>query len=102
MLRRGEVDLALTFTYVGDEVAADPTLLTRAIGRDPLALVRAGGPSDASAADDPEAGSGAVAGAESGGEGPPRRPGPARWKGLPRRPVPRRPGPSGGGPGVAA
>ncbi|OIH96268.1 LysR family transcriptional regulator [Curtobacterium sp. MCBA15_001] len=44
MLRRGEVDVALTFTYVGDEVVADPTLLTRAIGRDPLALVRPGGP----------------------------------------------------------
>ncbi|MGU3409177.1 LysR family transcriptional regulator [Microbacterium sp. M1A1_1b] len=52
MLRRGEVDVALTFTYVGDEVVVDPTLLTRAIGRDPLALVRSGGsaPSDAGAA----------------------------------------------------
>jgi DNA-binding transcriptional LysR family regulator len=41
MLRRGEADVALTFTYVGDEVGAvpDPGLLTRSIGRDPLALV---------------------------------------------------------------
>ncbi|WP_267424639.1 MULTISPECIES: LysR family transcriptional regulator [unclassified Curtobacterium] len=41
MLRRGEADVALTFTYVGDEVGAvpDPGLLTRTIGRDPLALV---------------------------------------------------------------
>ncbi|TCK62935.1 LysR substrate-binding domain-containing protein [Curtobacterium sp. PhB136] len=41
LLRRGEVDVALTFTYVGDEVAAvpDPALVTRALGRDPLALV---------------------------------------------------------------
>jgi DNA-binding transcriptional LysR family regulator len=41
MLRRGETDVALTFTYVGDEVGAvpDPGLLTRSIGRDPLALV---------------------------------------------------------------
>lgn len=41
MLRRGEADVALTFTYVGDEVGAvpDPGLVTQAIGRDPLALV---------------------------------------------------------------
>ena len=41
LLRSGEVDVALTFTYVGDEVGAvpDPGLVTRALGRDPLALV---------------------------------------------------------------
>ncbi|PZE79436.1 LysR family transcriptional regulator [Curtobacterium sp. MCBD17_032] len=41
LVRGGEVDVALTFTYVGDEVGAvpDPGLVTRAIGRDPLALV---------------------------------------------------------------
>lgn len=41
LLRGGEIDVALTFTYVGDEVGAvpDPGLLTRALGRDPLALV---------------------------------------------------------------
>ena len=41
LLRAGEVDVALTFTYVGDEVGAvpDPGLVTRALGRDPLALV---------------------------------------------------------------
>ncbi|TCL85118.1 molybdate transport repressor ModE-like protein [Curtobacterium sp. PhB142] len=41
LLRSGEVDVALTFTYVGDEVgsAPDPGLVTRALGRDPLALV---------------------------------------------------------------
>ncbi|WIE62938.1 LysR family transcriptional regulator [Curtobacterium sp. MCLR17_032] len=41
LLRGGEVDVALTFTYVGDEVGAvpDPGLVTRALGRDPLALV---------------------------------------------------------------
>ncbi|WP_144759290.1 LysR family transcriptional regulator [Curtobacterium sp. 9128] len=43
LVRRGEVDVALTFTYVGDEVVADPALVTRALGRDPLALVRPGG-----------------------------------------------------------
>jgi DNA-binding transcriptional LysR family regulator len=45
MLRRGEVDVALTFTYVGDEVASvpDPGLVTAPLGRDPLALVRPGG-----------------------------------------------------------
>ncbi|OII35065.1 hypothetical protein BIU98_03790 [Curtobacterium sp. MMLR14_010] len=56
MLRRGEADVALTFTYVGDEMGAvpDPGLLTQAIGRDPLALVTAVG-----------AGAGAGAGAGS-------------------------------------
>ncbi|MBF4615217.1 LysR family transcriptional regulator [Curtobacterium sp. VKM Ac-1376] len=41
LLRGGEVDAALTFTYVGDEVGTtpDPGLVTRALGRDPLALV---------------------------------------------------------------
>jgi DNA-binding transcriptional LysR family regulator len=41
LLRGGEVDVALTFTYVGDEVGTtpDPGLVTRALGRDPLALV---------------------------------------------------------------
>ncbi|WP_420364407.1 LysR substrate-binding domain-containing protein [Curtobacterium sp. L3-7] len=40
LVRRGEVDVALTFTYVGDDVATDAGLVTRALGRDPLALVR--------------------------------------------------------------
>ena len=41
LLRGGEVDVALTFTYVGDEVGTTPDagLVTRALGRDPLALV---------------------------------------------------------------
>lgn len=39
LLRRGDVDVALTFTYVGDDLAADPSLVTRPLGRDPLALV---------------------------------------------------------------
>lgn len=39
LVRRGEVDVALTFTYLGDEVALDPALVTRPLGRDPLALV---------------------------------------------------------------
>jgi DNA-binding transcriptional LysR family regulator len=58
MLRRGEADVALTFTYVGDEVGAvpDPGLLTRSIGRDPLALVTPVGAG---------AGAGAGAGTES-------------------------------------
>ncbi|MBF4606709.1 LysR family transcriptional regulator [Curtobacterium sp. VKM Ac-1393] len=45
LLRSGEVDVALTFTYVGDEVgsAPDPGLVTRALGRDPLALVTPSG-----------------------------------------------------------
>ncbi|ROS63008.1 molybdate transport repressor ModE-like protein [Curtobacterium sp. PhB172] len=45
LLRSGEVDVALTFTYVGDEVgsAPDPGLVTRALGRDPLALVTPAG-----------------------------------------------------------
>jgi DNA-binding transcriptional LysR family regulator len=40
LVRRGEVDVALTFTYVGDDIATDAALVTRALGRDPLALVR--------------------------------------------------------------
>lgn len=69
LLRRGEVDVALTFTYVGDEVVADPALVTRALGRDPLALVRPGGPVDTgpSAAARPVAGSAAVAGSATVG-----------------------------------
>ncbi|WIE73701.1 LysR family transcriptional regulator [Curtobacterium sp. MCJR17_020] len=45
LLRSGEVDVALTFTYVGDEVGStpDPGLVTRALGRDPLALVTPSG-----------------------------------------------------------
>lgn len=41
LLRGGEVDVALTFTYVGDDVGTTPDagLVTRALGRDPLALV---------------------------------------------------------------
>uniref|UniRef100_A0A942T0A7 LysR family transcriptional regulator n=1 Tax=Neobacillus citreus TaxID=2833578 RepID=A0A942T0A7_9BACI len=41
LLRRGEVDVAVTFSHAleGDDVRADPTLTTRALGRDPLALV---------------------------------------------------------------
>ncbi|PZE68902.1 LysR family transcriptional regulator [Curtobacterium sp. MCBD17_021] len=47
LVRSGAVDVALTFTYVGDEVGTvpDPGLVTRALGRDPLALVT---PADAS------------------------------------------------------
>ncbi|WP_439691304.1 LysR family transcriptional regulator [Curtobacterium sp. SP.BCo] len=41
LLRRGEVDVALTFTYVGEDLPADPALVTRSLGRDPLALVTA-------------------------------------------------------------
>ncbi|MGG7308064.1 LysR family transcriptional regulator [Curtobacterium sp. AB451] len=41
LLRRGDVDVALTFSHAlqGDDVAADPTLTSRVLGRDPLALV---------------------------------------------------------------
>ncbi|PZO57044.1 MAG: LysR family transcriptional regulator [Leifsonia xyli] len=62
LLRSGEVDVALTFTYVGDEVGAtpDPGLLTRALGRDPLALVTPSGAAGPGAADSGAAGSGAV------------------------------------------
>ncbi len=41
LVRRGEVDVALTFShaFTADDTAADPTLTTRELGRDPLALV---------------------------------------------------------------
>ncbi|MDM7891586.1 LysR family transcriptional regulator [Curtobacterium caseinilyticum] len=40
LVRRGEVDVALTFSHaLQDDLASDPTLTTRALGRDPLALV---------------------------------------------------------------
>ncbi|WP_235510743.1 LysR family transcriptional regulator [Curtobacterium sp. Leaf261] len=39
MLREGEVDLALTFTYVGEEQRPEPSLRSRPIGTDPLVLV---------------------------------------------------------------
>ncbi|QQD77397.1 LysR family transcriptional regulator [Curtobacterium sp. YC1] len=63
LLRAGEVDVALTFTYVGDEVGAapDPALVTRALGRDPLALVTSVGASGAAGA--------ALAGVRSAGTG---------------------------------
>lgn len=62
LLRSGEVDVALTFTYVGDEVGAtpDPGLVTRALGRDPLALVTPSGAAWRGAADSGAADSGAV------------------------------------------
>ena len=44
LLRRGEVDVALTFSHaLQDDPASDQTLTTRALGRDPLALVTAAG-----------------------------------------------------------
>jgi DNA-binding transcriptional LysR family regulator len=44
LLRRGEVDVALTFSHaLQDDSASDQTLTTRALGRDPLALVTAAG-----------------------------------------------------------
>ncbi|MFZ7087823.1 LysR family transcriptional regulator [Curtobacterium sp. RRHDQ10] len=39
MLQEGEVDLALTFTYVGEEQRPEPSLRSRPIGTDPLVLV---------------------------------------------------------------
>ncbi|WP_069711110.1 LysR family transcriptional regulator [Curtobacterium sp. ER1/6] len=40
LVRRGEVDVALTFSHaLQDDTGADPTLTTEGIGRDPLALV---------------------------------------------------------------
>jgi len=67
LVRRGEVDVALTFTYVGDDVATDAALVTRALGRDPLALVRlalvrSGGPGHVR----PAGSVGAVAGSTAG------------------------------------
>ncbi|UBQ03836.1 LysR family transcriptional regulator [Curtobacterium sp. TXMA1] len=42
LLRRGEVDVALTFSHaLQEDPASDPTLTTSALGRDPLALVTA-------------------------------------------------------------
>lgn len=42
LLRRGEVDVALTFSHALQDVpTSDPTLTTRALGWDPLALVTA-------------------------------------------------------------
>ncbi|WP_233422460.1 LysR family transcriptional regulator [Curtobacterium oceanosedimentum] len=42
LLRRGEVDVALTFSHaLQEDPASDPTLTTRTLGRDPLALVTA-------------------------------------------------------------
>ncbi|WIE66381.1 LysR family transcriptional regulator [Curtobacterium sp. MCLR17_036] len=41
LVRSGEVDVALTFTHVGDDTGTDPALWSRALGRDPLALVTA-------------------------------------------------------------
>ncbi|MFZ6993058.1 LysR family transcriptional regulator [Curtobacterium sp. RRHDQ66] len=61
LVRRGEVDVALTFTYVGDDVATDAALVTRAIGRDPLALVRSGGSGQARHAGSAGAVAGSVA-----------------------------------------
>jgi DNA-binding transcriptional LysR family regulator len=47
LLREGEVDLALTFTYVGEEQRPEPSLRARPIGTDPLVLVTpAGGRGD--------------------------------------------------------
>ncbi|ROS46226.1 LysR family transcriptional regulator [Curtobacterium sp. PhB78] len=62
LLRSGEVDVALTFTYVGDEVGSvpDPGLVTRALGRDPLALVTPSVSVGSDAADSGAADSGAV------------------------------------------
>ncbi len=45
LVRRGEVDVALVFShaFTSDDTSADPTLSTRPLGRDPLALVTASG-----------------------------------------------------------
>ncbi|MGL3200551.1 MULTISPECIES: LysR substrate-binding domain-containing protein [Curtobacterium] len=45
LLRRGEVDVAITFSHApqDDDVLADPTLSARVLGRDPLALVTPAG-----------------------------------------------------------
>lgn len=43
MLREGETDLALTFTYVGEDSRPEPSLRARAIGTDPLVLVTPAG-----------------------------------------------------------
>ncbi|WIE76896.1 LysR family transcriptional regulator [Curtobacterium sp. MCSS17_007] len=46
LVRRGEVDVALTFSHAfgPDDSATDPTLTTRVLGRDPLALVTVSAP----------------------------------------------------------
>lgn len=49
MLHDGEVDLALTFTYAGEEPRPDRTLRTRAVGTDPLVLVTPVGAADVGA-----------------------------------------------------
>lgn len=69
LLRAGEVDVALTFTYVGDEVGAapDPGLVTRALGRDPLALVTSAGASGVAGAALAGVRSAGTGGAEAGG-----------------------------------
>ena len=45
LVRRGETDVALVFShaFTQDDSASDPTLTTRALGRDPLALVTTSG-----------------------------------------------------------
>ncbi|MEK6344888.1 MAG: LysR substrate-binding domain-containing protein [Curtobacterium sp.] len=54
LLRRGEVDVAITFSHApqDDDVLADPTLSARVLGRDPLALVTPAGTSGAGAVAD--------------------------------------------------
>lgn len=68
LLRSGEVDVALTFTYVGDEAGAapDPGLVTRALGRDPLALVTPSGAVGSDAVDSGAADSGSVGSGAAG------------------------------------
>lgn len=53
LLRRGEVDVAITFSHApqDDDVLADPTLTARVLGRDPLALVTASSAAPATTAD---------------------------------------------------
>lgn len=60
LVRSGEVDVALTFTHVGDDTGVDAALLSRPLGRDPLALVtpRTGAASGARTASGAEAASG--------------------------------------------
>ncbi len=54
LLRRGEVDVAITFSHApqDDDVLADPTLSARVLGRDPLALVTPAGTGGAEAVAD--------------------------------------------------
>lgn len=53
LLRRGEVDVAITFSHApqDDDVLADPTLTARVLGRDPLALVTPSSAAPATTAD---------------------------------------------------